>query len=582
MLGIKAVVLSYLVHSAQFVHGIATHSKPSHAAPVATVRNGTLRGSYSAQYDQDFFLGIPYAQPPLGDLRFNLPHSLNSSWHGFKDAVEYSPECIGYGGDDVGYPSSEDCLTLNVVRPAGVKPNSELPVAVWIHGHVIPSCSSQFNVDLTRNSGGFVMGGSADRRYNVSFMVQNSVEMHQPMIAVSINYRLAGWGFLYSSTIAYAGLSNIGLLDQRLALRWIQENIASFGGSPKKVTIWGESAGAMSVGAHLVAYGGRDDGLFRAAIAESGGPNLFTTQNAVTAQEGYDNVTQATGCATASDQIACLRAVPVDTLNDVLNSTSGYFMPVIDGTFLQTLASKQLTSGEFVKVPLLIGANSDEGTAFGQRGINTDAEFEALVMSKGADAETAKIMSYLYPNIPSIGIPATLVNPPTSTQLGLQYKRQAAFAGDYLMIGTRRASCEAWSNYSVPAYCYRFNVLVAGLTAETGSTHFQEVAFVFDNIHGYGYVPNAVPPFTNEPPTYTRLAKIMSRMWVSFVVNLEPNKHKIGGVPTWPVYDIHDGRGAQDMVFDTNVTTLAYAERDNFRAEGIAFINEVAASQFGR
>jgi carboxylesterase type B len=402
------------------------------------------------------------------------------------------------------------------------------------------------------------------------------------MIGVSINYRLAGWGFLYSSTFAEAGLANLGLLDQRLALHWVQENIAAFGGSPSKVTIWGESAGAMSVGAHLIAYGGRDDNLFRAAIAESGGPNLFTTFEAALVQEGYDNITKATGCATASNQISCLRALPFATLNNVLNNTAYYFQPVIDGTFLTTLASKQLASGSFVKVPFLIGANSDEGTAFGEEGINTDAEFKALVMSKGANAQTADIMSYLYPDIPAIGIPGTLVGAPTSTALGLQYKRQAAFAGDYLMIGTRRASCEAWSNYSVPAYCYRFNVLVASMPAYVGATHFQEVAFVFDNVHGYGYVLDAINPFTDEPPTYTKLASIMSRMWVSFVVNLEPNKHGVAGVPVWPAYDIADGLGAQNMVFDTNVTTLAYPERDLFRAEGIAYINEIAASQFGR
>lgn len=406
--------------------------------------------------------------------------------------------------------------------------------------------------------------------------------MHQPMIAVGINYRLAGWGFLYSSTVASAGPSNFGLLDQRLALHWIQENIASFGGSPEKVTIWGESAGAMSVGAHLIAYGGRDDGLFRAAIAESGGPNLFGESNAVSAQQGYDVVVKTTGCSTADDQISCLRGLPFDTLNNVLNATAGYFQPVIDGDFLATLPSKQLESGAFVHVPFLIGANSDEGTAFGQRGINNDSDFMALVMSRGADAETAKIMSYLYPDIPAIGIPATLVDATTSTTLGLQYKRQAAFAGDYLMIGTRRASCEAWSTFGIHAYCYRFNVLVAGVPAEVGSTHFQEVAFVFDNTNGYGYVLDAINPFTGEPPTYTKLAKIMSRMWVSFVVNLDPNKHGIAGVPKWPAYDINDGLGAQDMVFDANVTTLAYPERDTFRAEGIAFINEVAASQFGR
>lgn len=123
-------VLSFAVLAGQ----VQVSAHPSHHAPTANIRNGTLKGVYSPEYNQDFFLGIPYAQPPLNDFRFSAPHSLNSSWHGTKDAVEYSPECVGYGSDDVGYSSSEDCLTLNVIRPAGVKANADLPVAVWIHG----------------------------------------------------------------------------------------------------------------------------------------------------------------------------------------------------------------------------------------------------------------------------------------------------------------------------------------------------------------------------------------------------------------------------------------------------------------
>ncbi|KFY85578.1 hypothetical protein V500_08296 [Pseudogymnoascus sp. VKM F-4518 (FW-2643)] len=257
-------------------------------APSATVHNGTLTGAYSAKYNQDFFLGVPFAQPPLGNLRLNLPHALNTSWTGSKEAVQYSPLCVGYGGDDVGYDVSEDCLTLNVIRPTGVSKDAELPVAVWIHG------------------GGNVMGGSGDRRYNLSFIVENSVAINQPIIGVSINYRLSGFGFMYNDAIALSGLANLGLLDQRLALHWIQENIAAFGGSPRKVTIWGESAGGVSVGAHILAYGGRDDGLFRAAIAQSGGPAYLSRSSTRTARANSNSVTRATGCANVPDELACL------------------------------------------------------------------------------------------------------------------------------------------------------------------------------------------------------------------------------------------------------------------------------------
>ncbi len=118
--------------------------------------------------------------------------------------------------------------------------------------------------------GGFTAGGSADSRYNTSYLVKNSVEMGSPIIAVSINYRLGGWGFLASSEVQDGGASNIGLFDQRLALRWISENINAFGGDPDKITISGESAGGFSVGYHLVGFDGKHDRLFRGAIMQSG------------------------------------------------------------------------------------------------------------------------------------------------------------------------------------------------------------------------------------------------------------------------------------------------------------------------
>ncbi|KAF7514498.1 hypothetical protein G7054_g15263 [Neopestalotiopsis clavispora] len=222
-------------------------------APSASTKNGTYLGKTNVHYNQDEFLGIPYAQPPVGDLRFRGPASLNESWSEERNATEYSPICVGYGSDSNYYESSEDCLTINIVRPAGI-PTEPLPVLVWLYG------------------GGFYEGGTVDPRYNLSRLVQKSVEANKPIIGVSLNYRLSAFGFLWSEEVKANGSANNGLRDQRLALHWLQENVAAFGGDPAKVTLFGESAGAIAIGRHLTAYGGRDDGLFRAVIMESGGP----------------------------------------------------------------------------------------------------------------------------------------------------------------------------------------------------------------------------------------------------------------------------------------------------------------------
>lgn len=183
-------------------------------APTAKTQNGTYHGVYNPTYDTDYFLGVPFAQPPIGDLRFRIPQSLNESWTDSRNATEYGYQCIGYGRDtwSQGNYVSEDCLTLNVVRPSkAASEGQKMPVLVWIHG------------------GGLVMGGSSDRRYNQSFIAQQSADAGMPIVAVSINYRLASWGFLYGKEIQDSGNTMLGFRDQRLALEWIQENIDAFG-----------------------------------------------------------------------------------------------------------------------------------------------------------------------------------------------------------------------------------------------------------------------------------------------------------------------------------------------------------------
>jgi acetylcholinesterase len=154
-----------------------------------------------------------------------------------------------------------------------------------------------------------VNGASADPRYNLTWIVDQSVKENKPFVAVSINYRLSYWGFLFSEEMKAAGAGNIAFKDQRLAFKWIQDNVAAFGGSADKVTVWGESAGARSLGMQLIAYDGQFDGLFRSAIMESGSP-VTKFVDAATWQPYFDAVVKKTGCTNATNHLDCLRELP--------------------------------------------------------------------------------------------------------------------------------------------------------------------------------------------------------------------------------------------------------------------------------
>ncbi|KAK3368482.1 Alpha/Beta hydrolase protein [Podospora didyma] len=558
------------------------------AAPTATVKNGTYAGVFNARYEQDFFLGIPFAQKPA---RFTVAESLSSTWEGVRNATAYSRHCMGFGPDMVGYEMSEDCLFLNVIRPAGVDPAAQLPVAVWIHG------------------GGLTMGGSADRRYNLSFIVQNSVELGTPIIAVSFNYRLATFGFLSGPEVQAAGATNLGFRDQRLALRWIQENIAAFGGSPGKVTIWGESAGAVSVNAQLFAYNGRDGGLFRAAIAQSGFGGVLHyypggLNNTAIPQAAYRRLVSATACAPTLGtpaSLGCLRSLPLLDLMAVLSNTSlsvAIWVPAMDGDFIADYPSRQSREGRFPRVPVLVGQNTDEGASFGQNrsasrgGINTDDELKEsitrVILGPSPDLlALPRDLLYVYPNIQAVGIPSLEKFPvltpevPEATFLGLQYRRTAALYGDWMQSYQRRRGLIDWSNHGVPAYSYRFDVTTAGLPGYISAAHFQEVAFVFYNIDGIGYGHN---PFENTPKAYKALAKTMSNTWVRFIVGMDPSvgessRPRDARPVQWPVYDAKSGGGVgKNIVWSADGVSY---EWDSWRAEGINWMIQNSLSALG-
>ncbi|KAL4819913.1 Alpha/Beta hydrolase protein [Aspergillus spinulosporus] len=499
---------------------------PPPPPPTAQTLNGTYAGVHSAQFDQDFFLGIPYLQAPLGDRRFHPADSLTSSWNGTRDATSYAPSCVGYDTTIAIDPKEmdEDCLYLNVVRPSSATATSNLPVAVFIHG------------------GDFSGGSASEPRYNLSFIVDRSVRLGQPIVAVSFNYRLSAWGFLFSNQLRDTGATNIGLRDQRAALTWIQENIAGFDGDPAKVTIWGQGTGASSVGFQITAYAGRNDSLFRAAIMQSGNPvperGLNGTQYF---QPLYDAIARRVvpttsyalandmaandTCWDAVDRMACLRTVDFEQMNDAINATSAHaWYPVIDGDIVPEQPSRSLYTGKkYVKVPIILGASTDEGSKYmPEQNITTEEEFVDLVANGKA----------------------------------------VAYQGDAAIHANRRQACSTWSRANISTYCYRFDVpLHDQNTAQQGN----ELPFVFANTDEVGI---------NTDRDLVSLAHDISSTWVSFIATLDPNAWRQQAAnastvtPTWPKYA---AGGQYAMVFRAGGDS--YVERDTWRATPIRLIN---------
>jgi acetylcholinesterase len=364
-------------------------------------------------------------------------------------------------------------------------------------------------------------------------------------------------------------------------------------GDPSKVTIWGESAGAASVGFHLVAYNGRDDKLFRAGIMESGNPiNYGATNGSDYYQPIYAALVEAGGCSNCSDSLDCLRKLPLFVLNNILNTTefnSGW-NPAFDGDFIARLGSEQLADGSFVRVPVISGAKTDEGTAFSPQGINNTADFvhylnsESQVFSEGFKLNvlaTTNVQNawpenivqeilHAYPADPNDGIPSSetlggdvVLGPP----FGAMYRRSAAYFGDEVFIAGRRLTCYTWAAANISAYCYRFNAIPATSGWPYGVTHFTEVAFVFNNVDGFGY---SVNPFANRSDSYTELSSLMSKSWASFVYDLDPNGWvgRDTNVPAWPAYSV---QSPMNMVWEANFTS--HTEPDTFRAEGMDILN---------
>lgn len=529
--------------------------------PRVAVRNGTYEGVYLPSFDQDVFLGIPFAQDTGGQNRFRVPQALNTTWNGTRAAKQYGHTCPD--PTEAEYGMSEDCLNINIIRPAGfnASESAKLPVAVWIHG------------------GSYQVGTSSLPNYNLTYIVQRSVEIGEPIIATSINYRKGGWGMLYSREIQGTGQTNLALRDMRQGLAWIQENIEGFGGNKSSVTIWGESAGSFAVGQLLMSYGGRTDDLFHRSIQQSGSAATAWYNGSDWYQPIYDNIVTRANCSDAIDTLACLRTVPYTSMLPLLAAPSqgpGWY-PTVDGDIIPAYPTELLASNRFAHIPHLYGTNSDEGTdnAPADGLINTTAQLRTyLTTSTGFSypAQVIRKILSLYPDNPSLGIPLN-TGPTRFPAQGIQYKRIAAILGDVFYHAPRLADARAYAA-NAPTYIYRFNtrpwqdnplaITGGNAPAYKGVSHFAEVAFIFAN-----------PAYVGPWDEYRALSDEMSAFWIRFIARGDPNG---AGAPRWPLYsEGADGKG-RNLVLQAKGRGQngSFVEKDTWRLEEREFLSEWA------
>jgi para-nitrobenzyl esterase len=358
----------------------------SDAQTLIHIDDGDVQGVVNGATRQ--FLGIPFAAPPVGALRWRPPQPV-TPWVNTLDATSYSSPCPQLPSL-TGTPSeSEDCLYLNVwtPEPASAEP---LPVMLWIHGGSNQVGSTGDGVPFPGFEGLRLYDGS-------------TLAGQRNVVVVTTNYRVGIFGFFGHSDLAaedasYPYTGNQGLLDQRAAMQWVQANIAAFGGNPNNVTIFGESAGSFDVCAHVVSPA--SSGLFHRAISESGGCSVGV-RTAAQAATAADSVSAALGCDVALDELACLRAAPVVDLLDaagIVPEGSETDLGIsVDGGFLPEHPRTLLDAGEFNKVPYILGANRDEGTLFFLEStpITTDEEYMAELFLRYGDY--APEIAALYP-----------------------------------------------------------------------------------------------------------------------------------------------------------------------------------------
>ncbi|HTV18856.1 MAG TPA: carboxylesterase family protein [Polyangiaceae bacterium] len=456
---------------------------------VVTTADGPLRGVASGALEQ--FLGVPYAAPPLGDLRWAAP-APHEAWTDVRDAS--TPGAVCSQLTLAGVVGSEDCLSVNVYRPARRDPSVRLPVMVWIHG------------------GSFVSG--AGSIYDPRRLVESG-----EVIVVTINYRLGMLGFLAHPALSAESSQasgDYGLLDQQAALRWVRDNIAAFGGDPAQVTIDGQSAGGASVCAQLASPGAA--GLFSRAVIQSA--SCASAPLALAEAQG-SSIASALGCGDASSSAACLRALPAEQLTG--GQATALFGPIVGGDVLPEAPAAVVAAGEQHAVPVLLGGVSDE-----MRG------FFALEYPLDPARYPTALATY-FPNLPGEAIAAEypLADYPEPF---LALSAALSDSGAYLagsLGGCVTSDLADLFSISTPTYVYDLDdpafTWAKGaipIPVPRGASHSSDIAFLFETSIVLS------EPFT---PPQTALAEQMVAAWGAFIRSGNPN---FEGTTVWPRYDV--------------------------------------------
>ena len=431
------------------------------------------------------YLGLPYAAPPIGDLRWKAPEP-PAQWKGLRNATLYGAHCIQTSvfSDMIFQDNgpSEDCLYLNVYAPSGAKAKSKLPVLFWIHG------------------GGYAGGSASEPRHNGDFLPGKGV------VLVTINYRLGVFGFLATADLAKeanGSVGNYGLLDMVAALRWVKANIANFGGDPGNVTIFGESAGSFAVSTLMAAAPAQ--GLFHKAIGESGGAfsDLLPT-GTLSAREKQDgDWTASLGVSTLAE----LRALSTDAILAAAQKKGApRFSPVIDGQLLTEQVSETYAKGKQAHVPLLAGWNRDENPSMAN-GMTVE-KWKAFATEHFADR--ADEFLKLYPG-----------------ETDEQAARSAAdYGGDMFIAFSTWKWIEAHKQ-SGESQVYRYHFELA---APPSKFHPGAFAFHSDDIE-YVFGSLDTRPGAVWRPEDRKLSEQMMSYWTNFTRTGDPNGP---GLPDWP------------------------------------------------